>query len=180
MSSKNILTTALIIAVAITWYLIPDPLPIQKKAGQQTDYFIVKLDRKQMDLAGERASTFSADRVDHYPEDNRAELIQPRATTYSPEDPPWNLRADTGTQWEDENRVTMRGNVVAKQKFPDGLRFSRMETEEAELFLDSNSMKTDKLITFTTDRTTTTSTGAELHLDTGEVHLLKSSSGHYK
>ncbi len=133
-----------------------------------------------MDLSGEITSTFSADRVDHYPADNRAELIQPRATTYSPDNPPWHMHADEGTQWEDENRVTMRGNVIANQNYPESPRFSRMETNEAELFLDTNSMKTDELITFTTDRTTTTSTGAELHLDTGEIHLLKSSSGHYK
>ncbi|MBC8519147.1 MAG: LPS export ABC transporter periplasmic protein LptC [Gammaproteobacteria bacterium] len=180
MSSRNILTIILILAVATTWYLIPDPPPSQQKTAQQTDYFVVKLNRKQMNLSGDTASTFSADRVDHYPEDNREELIKPRATTYSAEDPPWNLSADEGTLWEEEDRVTMRGNVIANQKFPKSPRFSRMETEEAELFLDSNSMKTDKLITFTTDRTTTTSTGAELHLDTGEIHLLKSSSGHYK
>ncbi len=179
LSTRNLFSLLLLIAVAATWYLIPEPLTDLQQPARQTDYFITDLDRKTMDTDGKIASHFRAKRVDHYPDEMRAELVQPHAITYSPTQPPWKLRADHGTEWEESELIVLKGGVVADQQYPDSPRFSRMEAEEASLQLDNEYMETEHPITFTTDRTITTSVGAKLWLDTGEIQLLKNSSGRY-
>ncbi len=178
--TKNTLSTLLlVVAVVVTWYLKPDPPVSMENIVKQADYFIVDFNRKKMDSAGGVVAEFSADRVDHYHDDGRAELIQPHVITYSPDNPPWHLHADHGTQWEDGNLVNLQGGVIAIQNHSDSSRFSRMETEGAELMLDQEYMKTDQLITFTTERSTTTSIGAQIWLDSGEIRLLKDSTVQY-
>ncbi len=179
LSTRNLFSLLLLIAVVVTWYLIPGPSTTHQQPARQTDYFITGLDRKEMGQDGELASHFRAERVDHYPDEMRAELVQPRATTYNPTQPPWHLRADHGTEWEESDLITLRGGVVADQHYPDSPRFSKMETNEARLQLDNQYMETEYPITFTTERTATRSVGAKLWLDTGEIQLLKNSSGRY-
>ncbi len=179
-SPKNLLTLFLAIAVLLTWYLAPEPLTTPDTPGNNSDSFMTHFKRSKMDLQGNLTSIFTAERVDHYPDDDRAELVQPRGTTYHADKPPWQLRADRGTQWKRNNELILKGDVVAHQPYPDGKRFSRIETEETRLQLDRDYLETDHPIAFTTERSKTTSIGAQAWLDTGKIHLLEQASGHYE
>lgn len=177
---KNGITFLLILAVVATWWLAPKPQKVERQADIPTDYFIVQFDRKKMDREGRVASTFHADRVDHYPDQNRAELVQPRAITYSEGAPPWFLRADEGTRYEESNRMSLRGDVVANQRYRESEQFTLIESEMLDLFLDESYLVTDQPITFTTEHSVTQSVGAKAWIDSGIVQLLKNATGYYQ
>ncbi|MBT3309045.1 MAG: LPS export ABC transporter periplasmic protein LptC [Gammaproteobacteria bacterium] len=177
---KNIITFLLVLAVVATWYLAPQPKKVERKVEIPTDYFIVQFDRKKMDKAGKVASTFHADRVDHYPNQNHAEMVQPRAITYTEGNPPWFLRADHGIQYEETNRITLSGDVVANQRYRKSEKFSLIESEMLDLFTDEEYLVTDQPITFSTESSVTQSIGAKAWMGSGIVQLLKNATGHYQ
>ncbi len=177
---KNLITLLLVLAVAATWYFAPKPQQETAQTDIPTDYFIVQFDRKQMNHEGKVASTFHADRVDHYPKLNRAEMVQPRAITYSEGAPPWFLRADHGTRYEDDNRITLTGDVVANQRYRDSNKFTLIESEMLDLFADEDYLVTDQPITFTTESAVTQSIGAKAWMKSGRLQLLNSAASHYQ
>ncbi len=177
---KNFITLLLVIAVVATWYLAPTPQPEPTTAEISSDYFIVQFDRKQMDRQGRVASTFHADRLDHYPQLNRAEMVQPRAITYSDNAPPWYLRADHGVRHEEDNHISLSGDVVANQRYRDSDRFTLIESELLELFMDQDYLTTDQQITFTTESSVTRSLGAKAWLESGRLLLLEQTASHYQ
>lgn len=158
----------------------PPPETRQHTAENPTDYFIVDFDRKKMDTQGKVASTFHASRVDHYPGQQIAKLQQPRAITYNEGNPPWFLRADQGVRDERNNRITLQGDVVANQRYRDQEKFSLIETEQLNLFLDEDYLITDQPIRITTESSFTQSIGAKAWMDRGIVQLLRNAAGHYQ
>ncbi len=177
---KNGITFLLVLAVIATWYFAPKPQPPVATVDIPTDYFIVQFDRKKMNHEGKVASTFHADRVDHYPQLNRAEMVQPRAITYSEGAPPWFLRADHGVRYEDDNRITLTGDVVANQRYRESDKFTLIESEMLDLFIDQDYLVTDQPISFTTESAVTQSVGAKAWMDSGRLQLLNSAASHYR
>jgi lipopolysaccharide export system protein LptC len=177
---KNLITLLLVLAVVATWYFAPKPEPEQTTADIPTDYFIVQFDRKKMNHEGKVASTFHADRVDHYRQLKQAEMVQPRAITYREGAPPWFMRADHGVRHEEDNRITLSGDVVANQRYRDSDRFTLIESERLDLFVDDDYLITDQPITFTTESAVTRSIGAKAWMESGRLLLLKQAASHYR
>jgi LPS export ABC transporter protein LptC len=177
--TQHLLMLLLILAVGGSWYLIPDPLPSPREPSRQSDYYFVEFDRKQMDQQGKISSVFRAERIDHYPADKMSELVQPRAITYSPAQPPWFIRADSATQWEAENQLTLRGDVVANQRYQGENRFTLIESEQLQMIMEKKLLTTRRPITFTTEHSSSTATGANASLDSGRIILLKNAASHF-
>ncbi len=177
---KNLFTLLLVIAVIATWYFAPQQKPIAQQQDIPTDYFIVQFDRQKMNLQGQLASTFHADRVDHYPDEKKAELVKPRAITYTEGRPPWFIRADHGTQFEENNRIFLTGDVVANQRYPDSKKFTMIESPMLNLFIDQEYLETNQPITFTTESSITRGIGARAWMESGIMHLLKNAAGRYE
>ncbi|HIJ21427.1 MAG: LPS export ABC transporter periplasmic protein LptC [Gammaproteobacteria bacterium] len=175
----HLITLLLMIAVAVTWYLAPQPILEKKQALQETDYYIVGFDRKQMSPEGKVESIFRAERVDHFPADDKALFHQPRVVTYSTSAPPWLLRADKATRWEGNNQMELTGDVVANQREKESERFTLIETESLTLHNREELVATDHLITITTERSSSASTGARVWLKSGEIHFLKNTTSRF-
>jgi len=180
MSIRNIFLSILVIIVIATWYLSPAPTIEKRVVTEDVDYFIIDFDREKRGEDGLISSSFQAERVDHYPNDDRAELVQPRATTYSKNKSPWKMRADHGTQLNGRNLVKLKGGVVVKQNSTEDPKFSRMESEEVTILIDEEYLESDHPISFTTESSLTSSIGAQAWLKTGKIILLQESAGTYR
>ena len=106
------------IAAFLSWWLSstgPSFIPHLEVKRHDPDYYLVNFTLTTMDDKGNPKHQLSADNMYHYPDDDTANLENPRLVVYQNEKDSWEIRADSGLVSEEGNSVFLQGDVFVNR-----------------------------------------------------------------
>jgi LPS export ABC transporter protein LptC len=102
------------------------------------DYYVQGMHATRFAADGSAVSRLRADRVTHFPDDDRAELVQPDFASFDSD--AWRVSASTGTLSPDaqrgEDRLELDGNVKLRKPLENG-DLVEVDTAALTIFLAS-------------------------------------------
>lgn len=108
----------------------------------------------------------------HYPDDDSAELEQPRLITIEPGKPSVQLQADHAKMSAEGEDIYLSGNVVIVRNAGKGRGETILTTSLLHLIPDQDIARTDKPVEITETNATIRAIGMEMNNRTGHTELL--------
>jgi lipopolysaccharide export system protein LptC len=108
----------------------------------------------------------------HYPDDDSAELEQPRLITIEPGKPSVQLQADNAKMSAEGEDIYLSGNVVIVRNAGKGRGETILTTSLLHLIPDQDIARTDKPVEITETNATIRAIGMEMNNRTGHTELL--------
>ena len=108
----------------------------------------------------------------HYPDDDSAELEQPRLITIEPGKPPVQLKADHARMSGEGEDIYLSGNVVIVRNAGKGRGETILTTSLLHLIPDQDIARTDKPVEIIETNATIRAIGMEMNNRTGATQLL--------
>jgi len=155
----------------------------------EADYYLESFTTRKFDQAGRLEYVLLGETLTHFPDDDRAEIVEPEVTLHQSEQI-WNISADRGKFVQEAEVFTLSGGVdiirtpTAKSgakgdKLAESSEQVRLRTEEVTLYLKSNEVKTDKPISIVAETWQLDAVGLQSSIDSGKLTLLSNVSGHF-
>lgn len=104
---------------------------------------------------------------------------KPHIIVSQEEQPPWNIRSNSGKSVAGGKRITFSGNVIVQQKQGSKTQESTLKTEEVTYFPNEKKASTDLLVTYEQPGNIIQSKGMNAYLDEKRVELLHQARGSY-
>jgi lipopolysaccharide export system protein LptC len=108
------------------------------------DYYVQDMRATRFTADGNAVSQLRAERVTHFPEDDRAELVKPNFASF--DNDAWQVNARTGTlsrdAQRDEDRLDLAGDVELRKPLANG-NFVDVDTAELTVFLTTEEAYSD-------------------------------------
>lgn len=154
--------------------------PPQAKQALPETYIVGMVDRS-FDANGQLSHTLKAEQVTYYARSQGTDgtLQKPRVLFFNEKGTPWNLEADTGHIYSDNNTVTLNDNVVAYSHSEDHGQLTLL-TESLSIDTDKQYAHTDKPVTMRSARSNTQAVGLKADLQEGRLELLSEVRGRYE
>lgn len=157
-------------------------LPIvngSREAHHDPDYIIDGLTGAKMNPSGKVAYTLSAERMTHYPDDERTQLSNPKWVSLGQGDAPVTITArqalvsanGDNVYFEDEVRVVRAASGTHSELV--------LETNFLHVIPDEHIARTDRPVKITDANTVVTAVGLELNSETRVLKLLSTVKGVY-
>lgn len=154
------------------------PLTILNESHDAVDYFANNISSTFFDDAGKKEYILKGKRMDHYPNDQKTELTEPRLTLFDKDGRTWEMRADFGDMWESENKIDLSGNIILKED-SNTLNPIIFKTESLTILLKKRFATTQAPVMITRLNDKITALGMNLFLDQKRVEFLSNAKGHY-
>jgi len=119
LDTRRVAIAVVLIALAsLSWWIArrssePDRAP--RAPMEASDYIIEHFTALAHDETGRLTHRLTADKLTHYPADDRSDLVKPYLIQYTPGRAPVHTRADTGVLTDNETRLLMKGHVHSAQ-----------------------------------------------------------------
>jgi len=134
------------------------------------DFVVNQVTIKRFDIDGKRISQMTATKLQHYPDDDTADLTDP-AITLLRDARPTLFSSKTAHANNDTKIVTMQGNVRGERAAGAGIPAQTMTTEELTVLTDDEIARTDKPVTLTRGAAQLTGIGAEWNNLSGQLTI---------
>jgi len=152
---RPMLTLALLIAAAISWWLVqregPTAPPLAHDGPRKIEYYVSGLDVTRMTAAGQPAHRLRADTLRHFIDDDTTELQQPHLTVFQAEAPPWEIDAERAWMSADGSLVLLAGEVLIERAAGTGNRPLRMVTRDLRVQTHEDYAETDEKVRVESD-----------------------------
>lgn len=153
---------------------LPDMVP--QTDQQDADFFMEQVEVEQYRPDGSLEYVLHADGVQHFEEDARTRLDQPRLTLHQDDQPPWFASARDGVlrrplAGASEETLTLRDEVELEQTLPDG-DWVRLTTPSLRVYPRRQYAETDQDVMIDSLIGRTTATGLEGDLQLGIINFL--------
>lgn len=148
LSATRLFPLLLVLALALLTFWLErtvreEPAPTAQRS-HDPDYVVEGFAIADFDRAGSAASTLSATKMVHYPDDDSTELLAPRVVQSRSEQPRLTLSADRGTLSQDGAEVFLYGNVLLVRESAAGAPESRMQTSFLHVVRARSLVRTDR------------------------------------
>lgn len=174
MSWRGWLTVVLLAAAIVTgwsaWRQRAEA-PQPATASARPDYVLHDFQITALDGEGQEAFVLRAPLLARDPDDRTLSIATPLFLIPDAAGLHWRVRSKTAWVSADNSEVRLRGNVVATSP-PDGSRPSKLETEQLNVFPDTNRASSAVLVTVTGPGTTMQGTGMRADLASKRIRLL--------
>jgi lipopolysaccharide export system protein LptC len=141
------------------------------------DYVVINFTTTTYDRDGRAETVLSAERMQHYPDDDSTELSSPRVLQSRPLQPRFTVRADRGKVSREGDELFLYDNVVLVREADGGRPEARMSTSFLHVLRDRALVRTDRKVLFEEDGRSLTGRGMEYRNDTRELVLLSEVRG---
>lgn len=136
------------------------------------DYYVQDMRATRFSADGSAVSQLRAERVTHFPEGDRAELVQPRFMSF--DDDAWQVSARTGTlspePARDDDRLELAGTVELRKPRANG-DFYNVDTTQLTVFLASEEAYSDAPVELRTRTSRLNGNGMQARLAENIVKL---------
>ncbi|MDY6981682.1 MAG: LPS export ABC transporter periplasmic protein LptC [Pseudomonadota bacterium] len=136
------------------------------------DYYVQNMRTTRFAADGSAVSQLRAERVTHFPEDDRADLVQPEFMSF--DDDAWQVSASTGTlspePARDDDRLELAGTVELRKPLANG-DFYEIDTSELTVFLASEEAFSEAPVVLRTRNSRLNGNGMQARLAENEVQL---------
>ncbi len=168
MRQRNLLFSILLLLLAGgSWWLAELAIQEERKLRPKPhtpDYFVENFTNTQMDLMGKPLRHLQADQMNHYPDDDSTELVQPHMTTYDKTHPPWHIRSETGWLSGDGEMLLLQGSVKIDRSASDSVRPIHITTSNLRVQPNHNYAETDEWVTALSAESRLKATGMQVWL----------------
>jgi lipopolysaccharide export system protein LptC len=147
--------------------LVPESTSVQAPDYVLEDFSAIRTDEND---AGYKM--LLGKKMVHYPEDDSAELEQPRLITIEPGKPPVQLKADHARMSAEGEDIYLSGNVVIIRNAGKGRGETILTTSLLHLIPDQDIARTDKPVEIIETNATIRAIGMEMNNRTGTTQLL--------
>lgn len=148
----------------------------------QSDYYLEDFTTRKFDEVGNLQYRVSGNRLLHYPEDDRSEIIAPTVVLLR-EGIRWNITSSVGQMFRKPDTLTLRGDVRLERTTEvsgDGATdVVEILTEQLSVRTDTNEVSTDQPIEVIANGWRMSSVGLESRIDEGKLIFLSKVTGHY-
>jgi len=147
------------------------------------DYFMSGMDRTTFTADSAQMHHLQALDVRHFPDDDRADLSQPRFTWIETTDTSWQVQADSGQLFRravlKTDLLQLHDQVKLSKPLPDG-EIITVETEQLEVDIATKSFSTAAPVRLSSATMLVTSRGMSGQLDSYRLELLHEVSGRHE
>ncbi len=177
MSQRMIIVVFLVLtALGSTWLLniISQQRPRSDSGSyHEPDYYMEDFTTLTMDQEGIPKSSLYAVYLEHFPDNDTSELLQPKMELYRKTRLPLYISADKGWVTSNNEVVLLKGNVQLWEDDETGQRILQVNTSKANVLLEQDYAETDQPATIKTKRTTINGIGLRVYFDDSRLEVLK-------
>ncbi|KPQ28092.1 MAG: lipopolysaccharide export system protein LptC [Marinobacter excellens HL-55] len=180
-------TMALVATVMATVFLMWQREEVDELGGDATelrgpsepDSFVVEGRYTTWDEQGNLKMTLASPRIEQFDDSDHATMNTPRARIYSAQGvDPWIIEADEGSLQQNEDWVTLTGNVVVLRQTADSE--ATLTTQSLTLDNQQGIVHTDQPVTITEPFGVTRATGMKAWVDQRILELNSRVEGQYE
>lgn len=164
----------LALAAASLWLERAVQAPERDKSGNMRhdpDFIAEDLDITKMDANGKPEYILSAERMQHYPDDDSTSVVAPHLVQRHDDANPVAIRADRGLIAKKGEEASFYGNVVVVREAGRGQSELRVLTEYLQVFPELDLARTDKPVIITEGRSRLSGVGMEFNNKTQQFAL---------
>jgi lipopolysaccharide export system protein LptC len=172
----------LALAAASLWLERAVQAPEHDQSGKlrhDPDFIAEDFGITKMGLNGKPEYSISAARMQHYPDDQSTDIVEPRLVQRHEDAPPVVIRADRGQLSNNGEVASFFGNVVVVREASRERAELRMQTEYLQIVPDSDLARTDKPVVITEDGSRLAGVGMEFNNKTRQFTLLSQVRGRF-
>lgn len=173
MNWRGTLTLVLLLAALVTgwsaWRQRADDT-VAQVASARSDYVLRDFELVSLDKQGKEAFTLRAPELARNPNDETMQLQTPVFLLPDKDGHYWNVRSKTGWVSADHDEVRLRGDVHARTS-PESGREIWMNTEQLNVFPETERATSDALVTITQPGTTMQGTGMRADLASKRIRF---------
>jgi lipopolysaccharide export system protein LptC len=174
--ASNLFPLLLILALAAAslWLERAVQAPEHDNSGKtrhDPDFIAEDFGITKMDLAGKPEYIVSAERMQHYPDDESTSVVAPHLVRRHDNANPIVISAERGLIVKNGEEARFYGNVVAVREAGRGRSELRMQTEYLQVVPDLDLARTDKPVIITEGRTSLSGVGMEFNNRTQQFAL---------
>jgi lipopolysaccharide export system protein LptC len=166
----------LLALLGATYWLSQQVLPLPPapdyKARHDPDVIISNFSAVALDKLGAPHYLLTAQQMQHYPDDDSTYLTQPNLTSPYRDRPPVHISADRGEVSHSGDEITLMDNVKIVRDAAANLGEMTVTTSRLHVVPDEETADTDRLVTITGNRSTTTARGMTLDSNARVLKLL--------
>ncbi len=164
----------LALAAASLWLERAVQAPERDKSGKlrhDPDFIAEDFGITKMDAAGKPEYILSAERMQHYPDDESTSVVAPRLVQRHDNANPVVIRADRGLIAKKGDEASFYGSVVVVREAGRGQSELRVQTEYLQVIPDRDLARTDKPVIITEGRSRLSGIGMEFNNKTRQFAL---------
>jgi len=184
MSQRLIIVIFLIItALGSTWLLnvVSQQQPeSEQETYHEPDYYMEDFTTLSMRQDGTPKSSLYAVHMDHFPDNDTSELLQPKMELYRTARQPMHVSADKGWITANNEVILLQGNVQLWEDDEAGQRVLQVNTSKAHVLLEQDYAETDQPAIIKTKRATINGVGMRAYFDDSKLEVLKDVRTHIK
>jgi lipopolysaccharide export system protein LptC len=173
-SSLFPLLLMLALAAASLWLERAVQAPERDKSGKMRhdpDFIAEDFGITKMGVTGKPEYILSAERMQHYPDDESTSVVAPRLVQRHDNANPVVIRADRGLITKNGEEANFYGNVVVVREAGRGQNELRVQTEYLQVVPDRDLARTDKPVIITEGRSRFSAGGMEFNNRTRQLAL---------
>ena len=138
---NRLAVVALLAALAALSWWLPNALTprvnlFEGDSRHDPDYTIENFTATEMDAQGRRKHELRAAKLEHYADDDSADLTQPYLIQFAPDTAPVHTRADRGRLSPDGKEILMQGNVRVTRGASGNDPAGEVQTREMRVILE--------------------------------------------
>lgn len=171
------------VAAFLSWWLSstgPSFIPRLEVKRHDPDYYLVNFTLTTMDDNGNPKHKLSADNMYHYPDDDTANLENPRLVVYQDERDSWEIRADSGLVSEEGKSVFLQGDVFANRLNSQPDHGLEIITRDLTIKPEEETASTEQAIIIKDRYGVTEGVGMHANLKERRFQLMSQVKGNYK
>ena len=179
-SSLFPLLLLLLLAAGSLWLERAVQAPERDKSGKlrhDPDFVAEDFGITKMGATGKPEYILSAERMQHYPDDESTSVVAPRLVQRHENANPVVIRADRGLIAKNGDEASFFGNVVVVREAGRGRSELRVQTEYLQVVPDRDIARTDKPVTITEGLSRLSGVGMEFNNKTRQFALLSQVRG---
>jgi len=175
LSSTRLFPLLLMLTLALLSFWLERLVRVESQPQAQRrhdpDYAIERFTLVDYSREGMPASTLSAAKMLHFPDDDSTEMLAPRAVQTKPGEPRLSLSADRGTLSQDGSEMFLYDNVLMLRDGLAGEPPSRLRTSFLHLISARSLVRSDREVQITEQGRSLVARGMEYDNQTGQLTL---------
>ncbi len=153
------------------------PEAVERDTSNDIDGFLIQSETVQFGENGEIKHRLLADRINHYPQQDRSKLTNPVLHVYSQSGTETIAVAQRGEVGANNEEILLLDDVTITEQIENGYR---VETDFLRIEPDNDYAETHTPVTLRKEKSQMNSVGMEIYMDQDRILLLQDVRGHHE
>ncbi len=183
MNTRLVLLSGLFLCVLLTGWVLYSERALTGRptiSPEGPDLFVDDMDLKFINTDGLLRYHVTAQRMEHFPYDEHAELVQPALQVYTDSRPAWRIRSEHGEITNGREAVRLLGSVEIRRLAGPGVRPLEIQTRDVTVRPDAETADTASPTRIRSERLEVEATGVHADFRNDSLELKSRVRGRYE